>query len=235
MPQSDPQLTVYSAARAAEYERIYDKPERQDDLQRLRALIPAYFAGRSVLEIACGTGYWTQFIAPLASSVTALDINEETLAIAREKPLSPDRVCFETADVHALHPRYQGYGGAFAGFWWSHLKRGERRGFVETLHRALAPGAVVVLLDNRYVEGSSTPIAHTDAEGNTYQQRSLADGTKHVVLKNFPAEAELLADVGDSGTNRQYTALDYYWLLKYMVVGEGGAASKHPKILNKNK
>ncbi len=118
MPQSDPQLTVYYAARAAEYERIYDKPERQDDLQRLRALIPAYFAGRSVLEIACGTGYWTQFIAPPASSVTALDINEETLAIAREKPLSPDRVCFETADVHALHPRYQGYGGAFAGFWW---------------------------------------------------------------------------------------------------------------------
>ena len=221
MPQSDRQLTVYYAARAAECERIYDKPERQDDLQRLRALIPAYFAGRSVLEIACGTGYWTQFIAPLASSVTALDINPETLAIARENPLPSDRVRFETADVHTLYPCYQGYGGAFAGFWWSHQKRGERRGFVETLHRTLAPGAVVVLLDNRYVEGSSTPIAHTDAEGNTYQQRPLADGSTHVVLKNFPTQAELLADVGARGTNLQYTALDYYWVLKYVCAGGG--------------
>lgn len=57
MPNGDLQLAGYYAARAAEYERIYDKPERQAELQRLRALIPAYLAGRSVLEIACGTGY----------------------------------------------------------------------------------------------------------------------------------------------------------------------------------
>jgi SAM-dependent methyltransferase len=219
MSQSDPQLTAYYAARAAEYERIYDKPERQADLQRLRALIPGYFAGRSVLEIACGTGYWTQYIAPVAASVTALDINEKTLAIAREKPLPPHRVRFETADVHALYPRYQDYSGAFAGFWWSHLKRSERQDFFENLHRALAPGAVVVLLDNRYVEGSSTPISHRDAEGNTYQQRALADGTRHVVLKNFPAEMELWADVADSSTSVQYTALDYYWLFRYVLAG----------------
>jgi len=217
MAQGDAQLTAYYAARAAEYERIYDKPERQADLQRLRTLIPGYFAGRSVLEIACGTGYWTQYIAPVAASVTALDINEKTLAIAREKPLPQDRVRFETADVHALYPRYQGYSGAFAGFWWSHLKRSERQDFFTTLHRALAPGAVVVLLDNRYVEGSSTPIAHRDAEGNTYQQRTLADGERHVVLKNFPSEMELWADVADSSASMQYTALDYYWLFRYVL------------------
>jgi demethylmenaquinone methyltransferase/2-methoxy-6-polyprenyl-1,4-benzoquinol methylase len=219
MPPSDPQLSAYYAARAAEYERIYDKPERQADLQRLRTLVRACFAGRNVLEIACGTGYWTQFIAPAADSVTALDINPETLAIAREKPLLHDRVRFETADVHALYPRYHGYSGAFAGFWWSHLKRSERVVFLDTLHRALAPGAVVMLLDNCYVEGSSTPISHTDAEGNTYQQRTLADGTRHVVLKNFPAESGLLADVARRGANAEYIALDYFWALKYVFAG----------------
>jgi demethylmenaquinone methyltransferase/2-methoxy-6-polyprenyl-1,4-benzoquinol methylase len=218
-PQSDPQLTAYYAARAAEYENIYDKPERQADLQRLRALIPAHFAGRKVLEIACGTGYWTQHIAPAAASVTALDINEETLAIARDKPLPPGRVRFDVADVHAVYPAYQGYSGAFAGFWWSHLRRSERGAFLETLHRALAPGAVVMLLDNRYVEGSSTPISHADAEGNTYQQRTMADGTRHVVLKNFPAQAELLADVAGRGANAEYIALDYFWALKYVYAG----------------
>jgi demethylmenaquinone methyltransferase/2-methoxy-6-polyprenyl-1,4-benzoquinol methylase len=220
MPPSDPQLTAYYAARAAEYERIYAKPERQADLQRLGALVAACFAGRKVLEIACGTGYWTQFIAPAADSVTALDINPETLAIAREKPLPHGRVRFETADVHALGPRYQGYSGAFAGFWWSHLKRSERRAFFATLHRALAPGAIVMLLDNRYVEGSSTPISHTDADGNTYQQRSLADGTQHVVLKNFPDEAALMADVDGDAVAVQYIALDYFWLLRYEFAGQ---------------
>ncbi len=219
MPPSDARLTAYYAARAAEYERIYHKPERQRDLQRLRALIPSYFAGRAVLEIACGTGYWTQFIAPVASRVTALDINEETLAIARAKALPPQRVQFEVADVHALYPRYQGFSGAFAGFWWSHLKRSERRAFFDTLHRALAPGAVVVLLDNLYVKGSSTPISHRDEEGNTYQTRALADGSRHVVLKNFPLEAELLNEAVESGARADYLALDYYWVLNYTLAG----------------
>jgi SAM-dependent methyltransferase len=216
-PASDPQLAVYYAARAAEYERIYHKPERQADLQRLRALIPAYFAGRKVLELACGTGYWTQFIAPVAASVTALDINHETLVVARTKPLPAGRVQFELADVHALYPGFQGYSGAFAGFWWSHLKRGDRRAFFDNLHRAMAPGAVVVLLDNLYVEGSSTPISHTDADGNTYQRRTLDDGSIHAVLKNFPSERELVADAAARAAGAVYTALDYYWLFQYQV------------------
>ncbi len=219
MPNGDLQLAGYYAARAAEYERIYDKPERQAELQRLRALIPAYLAGRSVLEIACGTGYWTQHIAPVALGITALDINPETLAIARAKPLPPDRVRFETADVHALYPRHQGYSGAFAGFWWSHLKRGERREFFDGLHRALAPGAVVVLLDNRYVAGSSTPISRSDADGNTYQQRALDDGTQYEVLKNFPQAEELLAETPAAASGVEYTALDYYWVLRYALAG----------------
>jgi demethylmenaquinone methyltransferase/2-methoxy-6-polyprenyl-1,4-benzoquinol methylase len=210
-------LAGYYAARAQEYERIYDKPERQADLARLKRLIPAYFASRDVLEIACGTGYWTQFIAPAARKVTATDINPETLAVARIKDFPPERVSLEIADAHRLHERYSGYTGAFAGFWWSHLTRAERRGFLDALHLALAPGAIVVMLDNSYVEGSSTPIAYVDAEGNTFQRRTLADGSQHDVLKNFPTESELRADLGAAGSAVEYTQLDYYWLFKYSV------------------
>lgn len=210
-------LAGYYAARAQEYERIYDKPERQADLARLKRLIPACFAGRDVLEIACGTGYWTQFIAPAARKVTATDINPETLAIARTKDFPADRVSLEIADAHRLYDRYSGYTGAFAGFWWSHLTRAERRGFLDALHRALTPGAVVVMLDNAYVEGSSTPIAYVDAEGNAFQRRRLADGSQHDVLKNFPTEAELRADIAGVGTAAEYTALDYYWVFKYVA------------------
>ena len=210
-------LAGYYAARAGEYERIYDKPERQTDLAVLRDRIPRALADRGVIEIACGTGYWTQFIAPSARSVTAIDINDETIDVARTKRYPPGRVTFEVADVYALAPRFTGFSGAFAGFWWSHVPVAERNRFVAAVHRALAPGAVVVILDNRYVPGSSTPISHVDADGNSYQRRALADGSEHVVLKNFPTEAQLRAEIGDAVAAIEYIELDYYWLLGYTL------------------
>ena len=54
-----------------------------------------------MLEIACGTGYWTQFIARKAVHVTACDINEPVLEIAREKPIAKGRVTFVKADAFA--------------------------------------------------------------------------------------------------------------------------------------
>ena len=215
MQQADRQLSAYYAARAGEYERVYGKPERQADLARLQHLIPSYFVDRTVLEIACGTGYWTQSIAPVARNVTAIDINPETLAIARSKKLAAGRVSFEVADVQCLPSRYKAYTGAFAGFWWSHMRRADRPSFLESLHGALGVGAIVVVLDNRYVEGSSTPISHIDVEGNSFQRRQLADGSEHTVLKNFPSEAELMAEIRADGTAVEYTALEYYWVLKY--------------------
>ena len=41
----------------------------------------------------------------------------------------------------------------------------------------------MVYVDNRYVAGSSTPISRRDEFGNTYQLRSLKDGTHYEVLK----------------------------------------------------
>ena len=77
------------------------------------------------------------------------------------------------------------------------------------------PGARVVLLDNLLVEGSSTPIAHRDADGNTYQVRRLDDGSEHAVLKNFPAEEELRADIAAFGHDMSYHAFQHYWLFSY--------------------
>jgi len=37
---SDADLLAYYAARAVEYEKVYEKPERERDLARLHAVIP---------------------------------------------------------------------------------------------------------------------------------------------------------------------------------------------------
>jgi demethylmenaquinone methyltransferase/2-methoxy-6-polyprenyl-1,4-benzoquinol methylase len=205
----------YYAQRAAEYEKIYAKPERQADLARMRSDIPALFEGARVLEIACGTGYWTPLIAARAESVVALDYNEETIAIARTKAYPRANVRFVQGDAYALPERTENFSAAYAGFWWSHVPLSRLHAFLRGLHDRLEPGAVVAFMDNRYVEGSSTPLSRRDNEGNTYQTRRLADGSTHEVLKNFPTPQELREHLG---AETQITEYEYYWVASYRIM-----------------
>ncbi len=204
-------LREYYARRAAEYERVYDKPERQDDLARLRARLPPLFDGAATLEIACGTGYWTPLIAARAASVLAVDAGDEVLEIARRKAYPRANVRFERADAYALPAWPERFAACFAGFWWSHVPLRRLDAFLEGVRARLAPGARLVLLDNLYVEGSSTPLARRDAEGNSYQLRRLADGSRHEVLKNFPGAPELKARLAPVATAIEWRAYGHYW------------------------
>jgi SAM-dependent methyltransferase len=210
-----PQLEKYYEKRAAEYEQIYDKAERQDELEWLRQRIPALFGDRTVLEVACGTGYWTQYIAKSAKKVYACDINDSVLEIAREKPVAAGKVDFFKADAVTLEGVPAGCDAAFAGFWWSHVKKSGIERFVANLAARLEPGALVAILDNVYVEGSSTPLSRRDAEGNTYQQRKILTGEEYEVLKNFPSADELRDAVAPVAREAHLESLNYYWLLVF--------------------
>ena len=91
-------------------------------------------------------------------------------------------------------------------------------GFLEGLRAKLAAGARVAFLDNRYVAGSSTPISRRDAEGNGYQQRQLADGTSHEVLKNFPTAGQMEKRLGRHGSDVRFTNYQYYWVATYRIM-----------------
>ena len=212
--QSDMQL--YYAARAPEYDRIYLKPERQTDLRAIERWLPPKFEGARVIEIACGTGYWTRFIAPVASHVLALDTAAETIDIANTR-VPAGKVDFLVGDAYALPGRLGQFDAAFAGFWFSHVPKARRREFLRGLATRLEPGATVVFLDNRYVEGSSSPVSARNTEGNTFQTRRLSDGSSHEVLKNFPDEAELLELAAGVGERPVFTSWQYYWALEYVA------------------
>jgi demethylmenaquinone methyltransferase/2-methoxy-6-polyprenyl-1,4-benzoquinol methylase len=218
MSEAEP-LKSYYARRAAEYERIYAKPERQADLEQLIKIVCERLAGRRVLEIACGTGWWTERYAPLAASVVATDVNEDVLAVARSKQYPEQSTRFAVADAFALNQISGEFDAVFAGFWWSHLERAAIPAFLAQLNLRLAGtgDARVLFLDNRYVEGSSTPITETDTSGNTYQLRKLDDGSTHRVLKNFPRAAELNAVAAPFSRTVQVTELQYFWILEYGI------------------
>jgi SAM-dependent methyltransferase len=208
------ELQAYYAARANEYDEVYSKPERQTDLRAMERWLPPLLSGRRVLEIACGTGYWTQFIEIVAKRLVAIDVAAETLRIARER-VPDERVSFLVGDAYCIPPDLGSFNAAFAGFWFSHIPRSRQREFFLHLNERLEPGSRVVLLDNLYVEGSSTPASNPDFEGNTYQLRPLADGSVHRVLKNFPTEQELRSLVGDGGDDAQFTTWQHYWGFNY--------------------
>jgi SAM-dependent methyltransferase len=206
----------YYAARAGEYDRIYEKPERQADLRQIESWLPSLFLSATVLEVACGTGYWTQFIAPATASMLAIDSAPETLRVAEQRVVASN-VDFRLGDAYDLSGMGRTFSAAFAGFWFSHVPLERQREFLLGLNSTLEPGARVVLLDNRYVEGNSSPIAECDTAGNTFQHRSLSDGSTHRVLKNFPTEAELHALVDDLGASASYRSWQYYWAFEYRV------------------
>ena len=86
MPHPSDEMHAYYAARAPYYDAVYLKPERREDIAFLSAHLPERLRDRAVIEVACGTGYWTQHIAPAVSRMVATDGTEEPLAFARLRP-----------------------------------------------------------------------------------------------------------------------------------------------------
>lgn len=206
----------YYFERAKEYERIYQKPERQEDLKKLKIILKDLFFTKSVFEIACGTGYWTQFISETAKSIFAADINETVIEIAQSKKYESPTT-FEKAGIYNLTNANKKFDSGFGGFIWSHIPKQELDIFLSGFISNISPGGLVVFIDNQYVDGSNTPIDSKDEYGNTYQIRKLSNGSDYKVMKNFPVAKEILDILNPIGSDIQIEQLKYFWVLKFKV------------------
>jgi 2-polyprenyl-3-methyl-5-hydroxy-6-metoxy-1,4-benzoquinol methylase len=206
----DNSMIAYYQARAREYEAIYDTPERQADLARLKSWLAAQTRGRAVLEAACGTGYWTAVAATSAQTIHATDINDGPLKLAQSKTLGP-HVTFAKADAFDLSAGNRSFDCGMAHFWWSHVAIADQQRFLAHIASRLCKGATLLMIDNMYVAGSSTPIWRRDGAGNTYQHRTLKDGSQHEVLKNFPDSTQLRASLATLCNNIDILILPHYW------------------------
>ena len=137
--------------------------------------------------------------------------------MARQKAL-PACVQLATVDAYTFAElERQTFDAAFTGCWWSHVPLARLPAWLALLHTRLEPGARVVMLDNSYVQTSNHPITHSDADGNTYQTRTLDDGSMHEVLKNFPTREQAFARLGPRAQDLQWTEYGHYWVLSYRL------------------
>lgn len=209
----------YYAERAREYEKIYMRPERQDEIVQIKELLKKEFNGLNVFEVACGTGFWTQAISESANSILATDINQSVIDVAREKEFGSANVEFQIMNMFEIEPNQLKFNGGFGGTIWSHIPKQDFNFFLEHFLSKIEAGGKVIFLDNIYVEGHSTPIATEDKEENTYQVRTLNDGSQYVVMKNFPSDLEIRSMLSDVAENLKITRFTDFWVASFNKKG----------------
>lgn len=206
-------LGKYYDQRAAEYDKVYAIPEEQEDLKRSSAIFQDLLQNKKVLEIACGTGYWTSEISKTAQSILATDINQSVMDLAQQRNYYCP-VKFQVADALQLNCKEK-YNAFFGGFIWSHLLLQDLDELLRNWNKLLLPQSKVIFIDSKAVARTihdSKRIAERDAWGNTYQLRQLADGSQHKVLKNFPKRDFLENKLSSIGSNFKWIDLDHYWI-----------------------
>jgi len=214
------QMNTYYEKRASIHDSLMGYTS-QDATERLLAPIIRRFEkhliGKHVLEIACGTGNWTQVLSRRADSVLATDINASLIEMAKEKSCSASNVAFRIADAFKLRSLKGKYEAAFAADWWSHIPRSKLSIFLKGLHQKLRPGAPVVFVDMMPCDSQHRMFSHYDDEGNLIHRRQLPSGEQYYVVKNFPTEAELretLDGVADNVEYHEHLAMRR-WILAY--------------------
>jgi SAM-dependent methyltransferase len=184
---------AYYRLRAQEYDRdLYQDPGTPDRLELLLTKLAP--TGRA-LELACGTGMWTELLATRVQSLTAIDASPEMLAVARRR-LGDMPVTFVEADLFDWQPDDR-YDTVFFAFWLSHVPPSRFESFWGMLRDAVAAGGRVLFVDTgpaetrfeRFVPGGCIPTV----------ERQLRDGTTHKVVKMLYEPTDLVGRLAAVG------------------------------------
>jgi ubiquinone/menaquinone biosynthesis C-methylase UbiE len=177
----------YYGRRAAEYDESIiaglDTETAAAFAQEMAALgsVLAALPGGRVLDVACGTGLFTQH---LRGQVVALDQSAGMLTVARGRIPTARLV---QAAVPALPFAAMAFDRLVTSHFYGHLVEVERVAFVAEARR-VAPELVVV-----------DTAASTTAAPDGWQERVLRNGSRYTIYKRHFTPAQLLAELGGDG------------------------------------
>ena len=185
---------------APEYDEWWQRRGRYDDgpedtaewgqqIQLVMEAVDRFGPVGDVLELAGGTGWWTQHLAQTARTLTVLDSSSETLRLNRQRVSRPD-VTYIVADVFDWRPERR-YDTVFFSFWLSHVPRRLFEKFWELVASCLRPAGRAFLIDNRRDLTRTLQDPYVLDEADDVQRRRLGDGSEHRVVKVFYEPDEL--------------------------------------------
>ncbi|MGH9103959.1 MAG: class I SAM-dependent methyltransferase [Acidimicrobiales bacterium] len=209
---ADPGLLAEQQAfyrhRAPEYDEWWQRRGRYDhggeetalwnaEVAEVEAALASFGPIGEVLELAGGTGWWTERLAAVAQSLTVVDGSAEVLEINRRRTGRPD-VAYVVADLFSWAPDRR-YDVVFFSFWLSHVPRSRFGDFWGLVRRCLAPGGRVFLVDSRRDPALRPPDPYVREEVGDVQRRRLNDGSEHRVVKVFYEPDQLAARLAGEG------------------------------------
>jgi demethylmenaquinone methyltransferase/2-methoxy-6-polyprenyl-1,4-benzoquinol methylase len=201
------QQIEYYRARNPEYDEWFLRKGRYDrgvenkqkwfnEVAEVREALESSIPSGDILEIACGTGLWTEHLAPHASKLVAVDISSEAIESNRQR-ITDDRVVYVEADLFSWKPSER-FDYIFFGFWLSHVPLSRFDDFWDLVESALGKGGKVFFVDSLFTP-ESTARDHTlkDQTGRTI--RKLNDGREFEIIKIFYEPSELERKLGERG------------------------------------
>ncbi|MCW4051552.1 MAG: class I SAM-dependent methyltransferase [Candidatus Bathyarchaeota archaeon] len=214
-------MVKYYRDRAKEYEQIYEwrDPNRQEEQDKMEIELKRVFIGLDVLDIGCGTGYWTQRISETAKSIVGIDVNQAVLDIAGSKKYGCPTE-FKVMDAYKIDYPEDTFTGAIASFWLSHVLLEDIDAWIEQMHRVMKPGARVFIADNTFIEGVGGKLQTKPDDLNTYKLRTLNDGSQHLIVKNYLTTEELVETFSrhTGGVNKKNVFMgSCFWWISYTL------------------
>ena len=204
------QQVAYYRARAGEYDEWFLREGRYDrgtdhrsewfaEVETIRRGLSHAITDSDVLELACGTGLWTEQLARENRHVFAVDSAPEAIAINQNRVRAAN-VRYEVADVFAWTPTAL-FEAVFFAFWLSHVPASRFERFWRTVRTSLKPGGRAFFVDSLF-EPTSTARDHRPIDHSGVVRRKLNDGREFDIVKVFYEPAQLerqLAEIGWTG------------------------------------
>ena len=166
------------------------------DVAKLERALDRFHPSGKVLELAGGTGQWTERLVRYADQLTVVDAAEEVLDLNRRRV--GDGVTHIHADLFAWEP-IETYDVVFFSFWLSHVPPERFSHFWTLVRSALAPGGRVFFIDNlASPEAAALDPEHPGPDAGSVT-RHLSDGRAFQIWKVLHRPKQLQVELAKLG------------------------------------
>lgn len=214
------QIACYRA-RSAEYDEWFLRRGRYDhgpqlnrqwfrEVEEVAQALAAFRPSGRVLELACGTGWWTEHLVRFSDDVTAIDASPEVLALNRQR-LAGRAVRYVEADLFSWEPDRR-YDVVFFSFWLSHVPPERFDAFWSLVRRCLAPGGRVFLIDSRPDPTSTARDQRFPPPDDPMMIRRLNDGRAFRIVKIYYDPGSLAERLSALGWRAELRTTARYFL-----------------------
>lgn len=211
----------YYRVRAPEYDEWFLRQGRYDigtewnkkwfaEVEELQQQLKKFHPEGDVLELAGGTGWWTEQLACYAESITAVDASPEVLEINRRRVKS-QKVHYKKADIFTYLPDKK-YDTVFFSFWLSHVPPSLFTDFWNLVSLAIKPQGRVFFIDSFQSERKLIAGKKRRKEDEWLDRRSVKAGDTFQIVKVFYEPRKLQKKLELLGWNISVKTTKHFFL-----------------------